>query len=114
MTLSLVRRTTAVSLFAQGAHTCSNNMCVCVCCQTINRIQNKSFCLHNMCVYCVYLLCNVYINTHMHVYIQEKYVDYILNIFIYYMNINIYMYIFSKYVGLLLYVCVCVYIYIYK
>ncbi len=20
----------------------------------INRIQNKSFCLHNMCVYCVY------------------------------------------------------------
>ncbi len=23
----------------------------------INRIQNKSFCSHNMYVYCVYLLC---------------------------------------------------------
>ncbi len=34
----------------------------------INRIQNKSFCLHYMCVYYVYLLC-VYKYTHTHVYI---------------------------------------------
>ncbi len=35
----------------------------------INRIQNiQSFCLHNMCVYYVYLLC-IYKYTHMHVYI---------------------------------------------
>ncbi len=34
----------------------------------INRIQNKGFCLHNMCVYCVYLLC-IYKYIHMHVYI---------------------------------------------
>ncbi len=33
--------------------------------------QNFSFCLHNMCVYCVYLLC-VYKYKHMHVYISEK------------------------------------------
>ncbi len=33
----------------------------------INRIQNKSFCLHNMCVYCVYLC--IYKYTHMYVYI---------------------------------------------
>ncbi len=31
----------------------------------INRIQNKSFCLHNIWVYCVYLLC-VYIKAHTH------------------------------------------------
>ncbi len=30
----------------------------------INHIQNKSFCVHNMCVYCVYLLC-IYKYTHM-------------------------------------------------
>ncbi len=34
----------------------------------INRIQNKCFCLHNMCVYCVYLLC-IYKYTHIYVYI---------------------------------------------
>ncbi len=32
----------------------------------INRIQNKS--LHNICVYCVYLLC-LYKYTYIHVYI---------------------------------------------
>ncbi len=34
----------------------------------INRIQNKSFCLHNMSVYCAYLLC-IYKYKHMHAYI---------------------------------------------
>ncbi len=36
----------------------------------INRIQNKSFCLHNICVcvYCVYVLC-IYKYTHRHAYI---------------------------------------------
>ncbi len=32
----------------------------------INRIQNKSFCLHNVCTVFIYY---VYINTHIHVYI---------------------------------------------
>ncbi len=36
----------------------------------INRIQNKSFCLQNMCVYCVYLLW-IYKCTQMHVYIKK-------------------------------------------
>ncbi len=35
---------------------------------TINRIQNKSFCLHNICVYGVYLL-YLYKYKHMYVYI---------------------------------------------
>ncbi len=34
----------------------------------INHIQNKRFCLHNICVYYVYLLC-IYKYTHMHLYI---------------------------------------------
>ncbi len=54
---------------------------------TINHIQNKRFCLHNMCVYCVYLL-----NTHKCMYTFQKNLVYILNIFIYsinYVNINI-------------------------
>ncbi len=33
----------------------------------VNRIQNKSFCLHNIYVCCVYLLC-IY-NTHTHAFI---------------------------------------------
>ncbi len=40
----------------------------------INRMQNKSFYLHNICVctvYIYYLLC-IYKYTHMHVYISEK------------------------------------------
>ncbi len=46
-------------------------VCVCVCVSavkqliTINRIQNKSFCLHNICVCTVYIY-YVYINTHTH------------------------------------------------
>ncbi len=39
----------------------------------INRIQNKSFCLHNICVYCVYLLC-IYKYTHT-VYLENIYID---------------------------------------
>ncbi len=39
-----------------------------MCCQTINQIQNKSFNLHNICVYSVYLLC-IYKYTYIHVYI---------------------------------------------
>ncbi len=53
----------------------------------INRIQNKSFCLDNISVYTVYIY-YVYINTNtMHVYIYEKCVMFMLNIFIY--NIRI-------------------------
>ncbi len=37
----------------------------------VNHIQNKSFCLHNICVCTVYIYF-VYINTHMHEYISEK------------------------------------------
>ncbi len=37
----------------------------------INLIQNKSFCLHNTCVYTVYIY-YVYINTHINMYIFKK------------------------------------------
>ncbi len=37
----------------------------------INRIQNKSFCLHNICVHTVYIN-YVYKYKHMHVYIFKK------------------------------------------
>ncbi len=52
------------------------------CCQTINH-ENKSLCLHNICMYTVYIY-YVYINTNTCMYIFKKicYV-YILNIFIY-------------------------------
>ncbi len=41
---------------------------------TINRIQNKSFCLHNICVYTVYIY-YVYINTHTYrIYLENIYV----------------------------------------
>ncbi len=58
----------------------------------INHIQNKSFCIHNMCVYCVYLL-RMYKYTCMYIF-KIFFNVYILNIFEYninYMNINIYM-----------------------
>ncbi len=42
----------------------------------INRIQNKRFCLHNIYVYFVFLLC-IYKYTHMHVYISETNVMFI-------------------------------------
>ncbi len=35
---------------------------------SVNCIQNKSFCLHSICVFCVYVLC-IYKYKHMHVYI---------------------------------------------
>ncbi len=38
----------------------------------INRIQNKSFCLHNICVCTVYIY-YVYTNTHTSIYIFRKY-----------------------------------------
>ncbi len=41
------------------------------CCQTINRIQNKSFCLHNIRVCTVYIY-YVYINTNTCIYIFKK------------------------------------------
>ncbi len=44
----------------------------------INPIQNKSF-VYAMCVYCVYLLCTVYINTHTE-YILKKMYMYIIYI----------------------------------
>ncbi len=77
----------------------------------INHIQNKSYCLHNICVCAMYIY-YVYINTHTCMYIFKKNILclYIFNIFIYdiiYLNINIYMEIFSKY---MLYVCLYIYI----
>ncbi len=39
---------------------------------TINHIKNISFCLHNICVYCVYIY-YVCINTHTCMYIFRKY-----------------------------------------
>ncbi len=51
----------------------------------INRIQNKSFCLHNICVctvYIYYVLCMC-----MYVYIHNKYTQYT---HIYYVNKNLY------------------------
>ncbi len=53
----------------------------------INRIQNKRFCLDNICVYCVYLLC-VYIKTH-------TYSVYLENI---YMYLHVYIYIHINYI----------------
>ncbi len=44
----------------------------------INRIQNNSFWLHTICVYCVYLLCYEYISEKLYVHILN-----ILNIYIY-------------------------------
>ncbi len=41
-----------------------------------NRIQNKSFSLHNICVYCVYLLC-IYKYTHIKIYFENIYMIYI-------------------------------------
>ncbi len=55
----------------------------------INRIQNKTFCLHNMCVCTVYVYVYVYIyiyiyiHIYTHLYISEKYV-YIKYIYIQY------------------------------
>ncbi len=40
---------------------------------TVNRIHYKTFCLHNICVYCVYLVC-IYKYTHMNVYIKYIYI----------------------------------------
>ncbi len=55
--------------------------CFNYCCQTINRIQNKSFCLHNTCVSTVYIYF-VYTKTH-------TYSIYLENI---YMYVNVYIY----------------------
>ncbi len=61
----------------------------------INRIQNKGFCLHNICVCTVYIY-YVYINTNTCMYIFRKKICYvyILNSFTYniiYINIHMYM-----------------------
>ncbi len=61
---------------------------------TINHIQNKSYCLHNICRYTLYIYLCIYKYTNMHVYILNKYVMFIYLIYLYninYMNINIYM-----------------------
>ncbi len=43
------------------------------CCQIINRIQNKSFCLHNIWVCTVYMYyIYIYINTHTCMYIFQR------------------------------------------
>ncbi len=71
----------------------------------INRIQNKSFCLHNICVLCIFIL--IYRNTqehlfwkylHVYIYIIYKYivinnVDIINNVF--FLNTCIYIYIIN-------------------
>ncbi len=46
------------------------------CCQTINGIQNKSFCLHNVHIYYVYIYIYIYtyINTHTYsIYFENMY-----------------------------------------
>ncbi len=58
---------------------------------TINHIQKKSFCLHNIYV-CIVYIYFVYINTHTWIYLRKLCFVYILNIFMYninYMNKNI-------------------------
>ncbi len=69
-------------------------------------------------MYCVYLLC-IYKYTHLHVYIEEKYVTFIYKTFIYdiiWMNINICMEIhvnmFEKY-AVCVFLSFSIYIYIY-
>ncbi len=67
-------------------------VCVCVCVLS-NRIQNKSFHLHNICVLCIFIMYILYTHTCMYIFKKKSYV-YILNIFNYNindMNINIYM-----------------------
>ncbi len=72
----------------------------------INRIQNKGFCLHNICMCTVHIYC-VYINTHTYSKYFENIYMYIF-IFLYYT-----LYIFNKYNIFLKYIhaCVCIYIY---
>ncbi len=98
------------------------------CCQTINRIQNQGFCLHNMCVYCVYLLyiyiyiyiymC-IYINTHTCMYIFKKDLHVFTCIYLYSYKLDqIYIkknYLIHKRKHFLKYIhaCVCIYLYIY-
>ncbi len=48
----------------------------------INHIQNKSFCLHNICVCSVYIY-YVYINTHTCMYIFQKNVFFIYEIYLF-------------------------------
>ncbi len=78
----------------------------------INHIQNKTFCVHNICVHCVIFIMYIYIYkyTHMHIqYMFKKIVVYILNVFIY---IKLY-YIHKtcKYFRNIYCMCVCLYIY---
>ncbi len=68
----------------------------------INRIQNKSFCLLNICVWTVYIH-YVYINTHT---CKSRFKK---NMFICYMNRNIYM---QKHVNIVKIYAACVFIYI--
>ncbi len=62
----------------------------------INRIQNKSFCLQNICVCAVYIY-YVYINTHTYSIYFENIYMYICNILYILLYINI-IYILYKYV----------------
>ncbi len=98
-------------------------VCVCVCVYisavkqliVINRIQNKSFCLHNICLCTVfiYYVC-IYKCTHIQ-YIFGKYLHvYAFYIFILYfiLYMNVYItykqHIFLKFI----HACVCIYIWI--
>ncbi len=75
----------------------------------INHIQNKSFCLHSICLCNVYIY-YVHINTqpsHAFIYLRKIGYVYILNIYNEnYMNINICTYYSNIYT-----ICVCVFIY---
>ncbi len=55
----------------------------------INCIQNKSFCVHNMCVYCVFFMYYIYIyiyinkDTHIQYYLENIYMLYLYNLYYY-------------------------------
>ncbi len=79
----------------------------------INRIQNNSFCLHNMCVCCVYLL-GIYKYTHACIYFRKKKCLYIKYIYLEYKlyeykyrHVNTCKYFQNIY-------CMCVYLYIHN
>ncbi len=72
----------------------------------INRIQNKSFCLHKICVYCAYLLW-IYKYKHMHVFKKNMLCLYIYIIKYKYINVYTCKYFQNIY-------SMCVYLYIHN
>ncbi len=76
----------------------------------IYRIQ--FFCLHNMCVLCIFI---VYINTHTYsIYLENIYMYLHVYIYIHIIYV-IYKYvIYKRYIFFLIYTCMCVYLYIHN